>query len=380
LFYSPLLILACISLIRISGEEALRRSVRLAVVISGIILISGHGAAHGGWAAGPRYILFVVPFLIEPLIETNWFELRPGLAGLLLGASICLSVLPALCFPFVPHEFSFPHNTFWRPLLAGEGWAAPTLGALAGLGAGLPALVPVVLALGCALAISLRHAPRRLIAGLLAGFLLVGLYCFLPGLDNVDLALGRAVIAERFFRPQGRLESFRALATDPVQLRSLDDLRWMVADARAFAPGNWPYSNEPLPKEAPSSIQPRVRALQEQGKLGEAVQLYRAAREEYPFAKCKFTDQMAVALYLSGDRGKALEELESARPLVSGNPSADCCLVLFHLGNLYSEQHRTADALSAFQAYLQATEGDESAVSVRSRKEAAAQAQRLASQ
>jgi tetratricopeptide (TPR) repeat protein len=377
LFYSPLLVLGFVTLFTLKGTDARRRTARLLAVLGGIILISGHGAAHGGWAAGPRYIVFVIPFLIEAVMEGAWFERRPALTGALLGASVLLSVLPALTFPFAPHEFTFPHPTLWRVFLLSEGWAAPTLGALVGLGAGWAALAPILIALGAVFAFALRPARASLVAGMAAGLVVATAYCFLPGLDDVDLELGRATIAERYFKPEQRLEAFRARAADRAQLRTLDEMRWLVADARAFAPDNWPYSTEPIAKGAPSSIQPQARRLQEAGRLAEAAQLYRDARKEYPVAQCKFTDQLAVILYMSGDKDGALSELEAARPVVAGTPSPDCCLVLFHLGSLYSERGRIPEARAALASYLEETEGDPSPVSARSRKEAVATLQRL---
>src|SRR5439155_4268404 len=179
----------------------------------------------------------------------------------------------------------FPHSTFWRPLLLSERWATPTLGSLVGLGSGLPALVPVVAALLVALAIVLRSAPRRLLGGVAAGVVLAAVFMTVPGLDGEELATRRASIAERFFAPEGRLAAFRSRATDPARRWFLESMQWEIADLAADAPSNWPYSDQPLARDGPTSLIRRAATLQGQGKLADAERVLLSARDEFGFAR-----------------------------------------------------------------------------------------------
>lgn len=363
LFTSPILILSFVEMARVGGPSTFRLKVRLAAVVLGIVALSGHGAAHGGWAAGPRYLVFLIPLLIEPLLERG--ERRPlGIVGgALLGASFVLCVLPALTFPFVPPELRFPHATFWRPLLLSEGWATPTLGALLGLGAGLPALIPAMGALLGSVVVSLCESGVRCAAGAAAGIVLAAGYSLAPGLDDDDAALRRAAIAERFFRSEGRLERFRALVTSTEKGRYLESMIWQAADIRAWAPSGWPYTVDPPPGDGPTALGRRAHSMQGAGKLDEAERLLRKGREEFPGVRCDLTDQLAVILYLSGKKDEALAELEAAKSLSSTHWSAGCRMVMFHLASLYQEGNRRDEALVAYETYLARTAGYDDAQS-----------------
>ncbi len=351
-----MLLVALVPLLRVRGGAPYAAKVRLAAILAGTATILGHGAAHGGWAAGPRYLVFVLPLLLEALAEGAGLASAGFTTGLAVGASTILCVLPALTFPFAPPEFTFPHPGFWRPLLVSERWATPTLGALLGLGSGPAALAPVVLAVLAALAIALGPSRRMLALGTAAGMVLALGYVFAPGLKGEEGAARRATIAERFFRPSGRLDVLWAAAHSPAQKQWVEEMQWEAADVAAVAPDNWPYSREPLAPEGPTSVQNRVRALREQGKIAEAMEQLRRAREEFPFARCDLTDQLGVLLYLGGQKGAALSELEAVRPLTATGGASGCRRALFHLASLYRELGRPAEAKVAYEEFLARTE------------------------
>lgn len=426
----------------IFAPERHARRVRLAAVVVAILVMAGHGAAHGGWAAGPRYIVFVIPLLLDPILgvcrlfgskpldaagkfagedstkrnaatpaggradtgldsnavssdadptsrrradkgvdsnaapsdaapaarrravtgtgsdtaaaQTGW---GAGITGASLGAATILSVLPALTFSFAPPEFRYPHPAYWTPLLIGEGWAVPTLGAHIGLGAGLFALLPAILAIAAAFVLAIRTLSRTMTIGSIVGIALAAGYCALPGLGEPEAAVRRASMLERFGPPTGRLDAMRERITEPSQARFLESMQWQAAEGAAWAPDGWPYDPRSLAAEGPRSIQRRAVKLQNERKLDEAEAALREGRDRYPFARCAFTDNLAVVLYQTGRKDDALQELESARPLAENSWSPECTGALFHLGMLHAESGHSAAARMAFTSYLQRSEG-----------------------
>jgi protein O-mannosyl-transferase len=95
---------------------------------------------------------------------------------------------------------------------------------------------------------------------------------------------------------------------------------------------------------------------QKSGRFDDAATLLRKARERVPYWRCAFTTNLAVVLYLSGKKQEALRELESLRDQVTTEYSSTCRMGLFHLGQLYREQGRAAEARSAFQEFLASTQ------------------------
>jgi hypothetical protein len=237
-FYSPVLLLAIPGLRpRDSGGWA-----RLLVIATTVLVIAGYPASHGGWAAGTRYLVLILPLLADGL----WSRKRPDgmLPAALLCISIALCVLPALTFVFVPPEFQWLHSDFVRPLLA-RGFYAPNLGALA---VGSPwTLLPVVAACATAMLISLRGGGVRSFAGAMVGAAAAAIVVFLPSGLTPFLMIERQVVVETYFRPEGELAAAAKQVRNPATARQLSELAVSVAAARAYPPDDWPYGTAPQP-------------------------------------------------------------------------------------------------------------------------------------
>ena len=98
-------------------------------------------------------------------------------------------------------------------------------------------------------------------------------------------------------------------------------------------------------------------ALAEGGKLAEAAEVYRAARQKVPYRTAVFTDNLAVVLVRQGNKDEALAELESVRDQAEADFSPGSRLVLFHLGVLYGESGRVDEARAVLRRFLELTEG-----------------------
>ncbi|MBL8114190.1 MAG: hypothetical protein JNK60_15015 [Acidobacteria bacterium] len=345
-FFAPVLLLALPALF-LGGD--LRRRVRLVAVVLTAVLLSGHGAPHGGWAMGPRYLLLIVPFLCEALAERK----RNSFGGALLGISIVFCVLPALTFPFAPPEFEVPHRTFWGALLSEEGWAAPTLLAFAWPAATRFLVVPVALA---ALAAGLLAVSRQRLA-LVVGAGAACLFAFLPWGDSREDLLRRSSIAERFQRPTGRLEHLRATAGSLAERLRLEALETTVADLSSHAPDGRPYAAVPLTAEGPTAALRRAASRAEAGRAAEAVEVLRAARRAFPVLSCELTESLGVVLYQAGLKDEALRELNGARELTSARFNPGCRRVNLRVGMLEAEAGRAVEARAALERFLRETDG-----------------------
>jgi Tfp pilus assembly protein PilF len=98
-------------------------------------------------------------------------------------------------------------------------------------------------------------------------------------------------------------------------------------------------------------------ARQQQGRLDEAAEVCRTARERVPSRTAYFTDQLAIVLIQQGRRPDALAELESVRQRAETDYAPGSRMVLFHLGMLYREMGRADDATATLRRFLELTEG-----------------------
>jgi hypothetical protein len=362
LFYSPILIFSVILFFTSRERTTLRHKVKAYAVVVSFLVMCGHGAAHGGWAMGARYLILILPFLLDSLLRGEISKFSNPLRGALFAVSFLFCTIPALTFPFPPPEFSFPHNNFWRPLLVNEHWFTPTAANGLGLPAGIASLVPVLLALLAVICLVCANArePKRFVLGVLAGVVAVGAYAFLPNLDDQAARLRRATIAERFFRPANRLEPLRreAMASnDWKTVRRINESEWNIADARAFAPDDFPYLDTRSVSQSPIAELKKVMALQQTGKSAEGERILQAAKQTYPFGRCEFSTNLAIIYYTTNRKDLALQELEGIQSLVDKAASSNCARSQFLLGSLYQELNRGEDARRIFREFMLNTEG-----------------------
>jgi hypothetical protein len=360
-FFAPVLVLGVVNFFVSKDRATLRHRVKFAAVLLTILVMSGHAAAHGGWAFGPRYLVLIVPLLLDSFFDTEPHGYSNLLLGLLFGVSLMLCTIPILTFPFAPPEFASPHNDFWIPLLVQEGWYVPNLANVIGARSSAITLIPILIALaGVVYVVSERRSqPRRFLCGLAGSAVLVGVYSALS-LRSEEDAFRRATIAERFFRPADRLALFeqRAIAQqDFAALRRITDTRWIIADARAYAPNDFPYLAVGQLDPSPSMILRRALDMQKRGDLRGVEELLTDAKGVLPFADCEFATSLAVIYYTSNRKDQALQELESIQAMVNPASRPQCARSQYLLGSLYKEMSRPSDAANVFREFLSNTDG-----------------------
>lgn len=362
LFYSPILILSVIVLFNSRERATLRHRIKIWAVLVSFLIMCGHGAAHGGWAMGARYLILILPLLLDSFFRAEVSKFPSILQGSLFASSLLLCTMPVLTFPFPPPEFGYPHNNFWKPFLVNEHWFTPTLANSLGLPSGVAGIVPVLLALLgviCVVCWNSRQ-PKSFTLAVLAGSAVVGIYVFLPNLDDKETQFRRATIAERFFRPANRLESIRddaRASKDWKALQRINDFEWTIADARAFAPDDFPYLETRALTPSPTAELKRVAALQKAGNSTEGEHILQSGKETYSFGRCDFSTNLAIVYYTTNRKDLALQELESVQSLVDKAARPNCLRSQFLLGSLYQELNRNEDARRLFREFMANTEG-----------------------
>lgn len=356
-FSSPILLLAVYAMYRSFDRRNTRKLVRLGAILVCVLMISGHGAAHGGWAFGPRYLVFLIPLFLDPFFEGEADDLPDVFMGGALAASVLLSVFPALTFPFAPPEFAFPHNDFWASFIVGERWVVPTLANVVGLPTSVFLLIPVALCLAAVFyLVGKKSSTNGFWIGALISAALVTVYLVVPGIrEGQEMELRRASIAERFFSPANRLDKFAADAVASRSATSMQNIRntlWNIADVRSYAPDDFPYLSQRQLEPSPSAVMKSVVQLQRQQKTHEAEIALKSAEAKFTFARCELGTNLAVIYFTSNRKDEALAKLESIVAMVNPGSRPDCLRSQFLLGALYREVGREADARAAFQNFL----------------------------
>ena len=356
-FTAPVLILAIICFFTSLNRSSLRHRIKIAMILVTIIVVSGHGAAHGGWGFTARYLVLLVPLMLDSVFDHETYEFSNLWKGILFAISFAFCTLPILTFPFAPPEFKIPQNDFWLSLLMNERWATPTLASWFGLPATLWTLLPVAIALGLAVIIVIISMRRRdrFVVGMLIGAAACAGVMFWPGLDAAEDKFRRATIAERYFKPADRLEPFRqdAVATNNIaMLKRVNEAEWNIANIRAYAPDDFPYLPTRDFVPSPAAMIRQAIELQKQGDTIGAEKILIEAKQRFEFARCECAANLAVIYYTSSRKDQALTELESAMPLVNRASRADCLRTQFLLGSLYREMSRPADADRVLREFL----------------------------
>lgn len=352
-FYAPVLLLPLVAFFTSRERKTWRHRVKIAAIVISILVLCGHGAAHGGWAFGARYLVFVLPLMLDSFFDGEIFEFSNVWQGLLFALSFLLCTIPILTFPFAPPEFKYPHNNFWGKFLFEEGWFTPTLANVFGLSSNFGTILPVLISLIAVLFILRRYArrPARFTVGLLVGLILVGIYLALPNLDSDENRFRRATVAERYFKPADRLEIYKA-STNLQTLQRVKNFEWTIADARAFAPNDFPYLATRDFRPSPGAEIRKVAELQKQGNTAQAEAVLQKGKEDFPFARCEFAANLAVIYYTTERKEAALQELESVQNLVNPLSRPDCLRSQFLLGSLYRERGETEKANQTFGKFL----------------------------
>ena len=97
--------------------------------------------------------------------------------------------------------------------------------------------------------------------------------------------------------PNGRLDQLKSKAESSHDVAAIQRIRqteWMIADARGFAPDDWPYLARTPLVPGPSEIARDASHAQAAGKTDEAIAILQAGRDRFEFARCDLSTNLAV--------------------------------------------------------------------------------------
>src|SRR3954465_7252924 len=177
-FATPILLLSVVNFVTSNEIRTIRHRVKVAAVVVMVIAISGYQAADGGWAFGPRYLVLVIPLMLDSFFDGDTYEMSNMWQGFLFILSLVLCVLPSLTFPLAPQDIADPYRNFWMAFLIHEGWFLPNLANVFGAPSSWWTLVPVlisVILIALLVYINIRR-PRRFSLGVLAGIFVLAIY------------------------------------------------------------------------------------------------------------------------------------------------------------------------------------------------------------
>jgi hypothetical protein len=186
-FYAPILLFSVIAFFTSREHETLRKRVKITAILFSILILACFPASSG-WTFGAKSLIFILPLMLDSFFDGEIEEFPSLLRGVLFAVSFLLCTIPALVFSHAPPESVFPHNNFWGYLIFYQEFFTPTLLSLFNAPNNFWTISPAILLFLSAIYLVWRNAnnPLKFLIGILAAFLAVGIYLFIPGLDNSE--------------------------------------------------------------------------------------------------------------------------------------------------------------------------------------------------
>ena len=182
-FTAPILLLSITAFFTSREVHTIRHRTKITAIFVTVFVVALAGNVYGGAAFGPRYLLLIVPLLLDSFFDGELFEMSNFWQGLLFGLSSILCLLPVLTFTFAPPDFTNPYRTFWGRLLFSEHLYSPNLANVFGADSVWWNMAPVVVCFVLTIFLitwNIRR-PRRFLWGIISAVMAIGLLIFFPG-------------------------------------------------------------------------------------------------------------------------------------------------------------------------------------------------------
>ncbi len=189
-FFSPVLVFALLAVFDSEDRGFRRHRIKLITVFLTVLAVSGFAAKYSGDSIGARHLIIVVPLLLDSFFDGEVEDFPSILRGLLFAASFLFCAVPMLTYAFAPSILEFPHNSFWQTLLYDKNLFTLTIANTFGFDNNLWTILPAFVILLLVIYLVWRDAkfPFKFAVGLLLGFVVVGIYTFVPQLEKETAA------------------------------------------------------------------------------------------------------------------------------------------------------------------------------------------------
>lgn len=175
--------------------------------------------------------------------------------------------------------------------------------------------------------------------------------------EAMDGIIARQPLSGPYYRYFQVVEAYLERADIAIRQEELAAAREDLAVVLDLSPANLSESErENLEAQQRRAIERLALSYIQENDYETAVAVLEDGRERLPQLACTFTTNLAVSLYLSGQKDRALTELESVQERVNLEYTPLCKMSLFYLGQLYLEAGKTAEARSKLTAFLAASE------------------------
>ncbi len=180
LVFSPILILAFLALFFSNESGTMRHNVKLFAILVTFLAVCGLGISTGAASIGPGYMIIIMPLLLDSIFDGEIEEYSSHWRGLIFTVSFVFCALPLLTYPFAPSLLSYPHNSFWKPLLFEHEFFGMTLANTFGFQVSIWTILPAIILLAAVLLTVWRDSkfPVPFALGVLVGLGLTAFYMF----------------------------------------------------------------------------------------------------------------------------------------------------------------------------------------------------------
>lgn len=198
-FYTPILFFSVIVFFISRESGTLRKRIKITTILLSVLLSACFTSIDSSWIFGAKHLSFILPLMLDSFFDGEIEDFPSLWRGFLFAVSFLFCTLPVLTIPFVSPEFSFLHNTFWRPLLFNSEFFSPTFVSFFNSTKTFWTIFPAILLLPMAIFFVWRNSkyPALFLAGIFSAVLAVGIYIFIPGLENPQNPQNRQSVIEK---------------------------------------------------------------------------------------------------------------------------------------------------------------------------------------
>lgn len=182
--YSPVLLFSLTAIFTTKAGGSLRFGVKYTIIVLALVLSIFWNDSSTEYAVPASTLAIALLLFLDPLFDGESDDYSSLWRGFFFTVALLMCAVPVATYLFAPSALSYPHNSFWQPLLITGQDFSPTILGLFGFDTVWAAVVPaIIVVLVLFLVMRTVRYPARFAAGILAGLLLMGNYMFSADLE-----------------------------------------------------------------------------------------------------------------------------------------------------------------------------------------------------